>query len=594
MTPREQTIVTTEGTDLLSILVQQEHLTEDQAEQCRKRVRRAAVPSHQAVLDLGFTSQQAVFRALSQCNGMPFVILAEQTIPEDVQAHVPAKVALHYRLVPLSLERGTLTAAFSNPPTIRDRENLRLLLGMRLSPVLATPIEVNSALKKMYGLGAETVIQLRQGRSFERRSESVVYGDTDGQDLEAEDAESASIIQLVNQILMEAVELGTTDIHVEPFKDKCRVRYRIDGMLRDIPTPPGMLELHDAIVSRMKIMASLNIAERRLPHDGRIRVNIGDDSFDLRVSILPTRFGETLCLRILSSSSIFLDMAQLGLGRGHLCILEQLIRLPHGILLVTGPTGSGKTTTLYAALAQVRNTNPERKIITVEDPVEYELVGTTQIQIKSDIGLTFASGLRSILRHDPDIVLIGEIRDAETAEIAIRAALTGHLVLSTLHTNDSVGAINRLVDMGVEPYLVASSLSASMAQRLVRRICPHCKAEVEHIPHRLRSEIAQCLDIPPEDVHAWEGKGCMECNQTGYRGRVAIYEFFLLDEEIQDMVSAHLQTSELRKAAIKRGMHTLREDGWAKVAQGQTTIDEVTRMTSTFKISYELPEEEEQ
>jgi len=464
---------------------------------------------------------------------------------------------------------------------------------MRMEPVLATPTEVNSTLKKLYGLGAEMVLQLRQERTTQRAA-TLMYDDTDGQDLQGAggEDEEASIIRLVNQILIEAVHQGTTDIHIEPFKEQCRVRYRIDGMLRTIPTPPGMLDLHDAIISRMKIMAGLNIAERRLPHDGRIRVNVGEEEFDLRVSILPTRFGETMCLRILNREAIFLEMSQLGLGKGHEAILRQLVHLPHGIVLVTGPTGSGKTTTLYAALAQVRNTNPDRKIITVEDPVEYELEGTSQIQMKSDIGLTFASGLRSILRHDPDIILVGEIRDGETAEIAIRAALTGHLVLSTLHTNDSVGAVNRLVDMGIEPYLVASALVASLAQRLVRRICPHCKYEQTDISRRLHSEIAQHMDIPVEDVKAWKGKGCMECDHTGYRGRVAIYEFFLLDEEIQDMVSAHTQTSELRKAAIKRGMYTLREDGWEKVALGLTTIDEITRITSTFQISYHVEKDE--
>ncbi|OGV76792.1 MAG: hypothetical protein A3K19_17490 [Lentisphaerae bacterium RIFOXYB12_FULL_65_16] len=581
------------GQDLLAILVGQGHLNEDQADQCRRRIRRAGVPPHQAVLDLGFTSQEAVFRALSECTGLPFMILGPRDIPDELKQKVPAKVALHYRLVPLSLERGTLTAAFCSPPSVRDRENLRLLLGMRMEPVLATPTEVNSTLKKLYGLGAEMVLQLRQERTTQRAA-TLMYDDTDGQDLQGAggEDEEASIIRLVNQILIEAVHQGTTDIHIEPFKEQCRVRYRIDGMLRTIPTPPGMLDLHDAIISRMKIMAGLNIAERRLPHDGRIRVNVGEEEFDLRVSILPTRFGETMCLRILNREAIFLEMSQLGLGKGHEAILRQLVHLPHGIVLVTGPTGSGKTTTLYAALAQVRNTNPDRKIITVEDPVEYELEGTSQIQMKSDIGLTFASGLRSILRHDPDIILVGEIRDGETAEIAIRAALTGHLVLSTLHTNDSVGAVNRLVDMGIEPYLVASALVASLAQRLVRRICPHCKYEQTDISRRLHSEIAQHMDIPVEDVKAWKGKGCMECDHTGYRGRVAIYEFFLLDEEIQDMVSAHTQTSELRKAAIKRGMYTLREDGWEKVALGLTTIDEITRITSTFQISYHVEKDE--
>lgn len=582
------------GGDLLEILVSQGAITDEQAEQARRRVRRAMVAPHQAILDLGFASQEAVYRALSQSNGMPFVVLGNEQLSPDATGRVPAKVALHYQFVPIQLERGTLRAAFSSPPSIRDRENLRLLLGLRLDPVLATPSEITAVLKKIYGLGAEKVIQLRQDRAANRIDTSGVFDDREEQDLDGNtQGDDASIIQLVNEILLEAMKLGTTDVHIEPFRETVRVRYRIDGMLREIPTPPGMVELHDAIVSRLKIMARLNIAEKRLPHDGRIRVNVGGEPADMRVSIMPTRFGETICLRILNRSTIFLEMSQLGLSRRQLAILSKLVHMPHGIVLVTGPTGSGKSTTLYAALACVRDTNPERKIITVEDPVEYELEGTTQIQMHAEIGLTFASGLRSILRHDPDIILVGEIRDHETAEIAIQSALTGHLVLSTLHTNDSVGAVNRLVDMGVEPYLVASSLVAALAQRLVRRICKHCKEEDQMISRRVRAEIAEALDIPTADIRAWRGRGCLECDHTGYRGRVAIYEFFLLDEEIQDMVSAHRTTSELRKAAIERGMRTLRQDGWEKVSEGLTSIEEISRITSTFEISYDVLEQEE-
>jgi general secretion pathway protein E/type IV pilus assembly protein PilB len=576
--------------DLLENLVAQKVITDEQADQARRRMRRAHVPSHQAVLDLGFAPQEAVYRALSQCNGLPFVILAKEEISEDATAKVPAKVALHYQFVPLALDRGTLRAAFANPPSIRDRENLRLLLGLRLDPILATPFEVSATLKKIYGLGAEKVIQLRQDRKAQKLE--VVEGTFDDREqatLDATDtASEASIIQLVNELILEAVKQGATDVHIEPYRETSRLRYRIDGMLREIPTPPGMVELHEAIVSRLKIMAKLNIAEKRLPHDGRIRINVGGEASDLRVSIMPTRFGETVCLRILNRSSIFLEMSQLGLNKRQFAILSQLIHMPHGILLVTGPTGSGKTTTLYAALAHVRDTNKERKIITVENPVEYELEGTSQIQMHAEIGLTFASALRSILRHDPDIILVGEIRDAETAEIAIQSALTGHLVLSTLHTNDSVGAVNRLANMGVEPYLVAASLVAALAQRLVRRICKNCKGEDEFVSRRVRAEIAETLDMPAEDVKAWHGDGCLECDHTGYKGRVAIYEFFLLDDELQDMVSAHAATSELRKAALERGMRTLRQDGWEKVAAGLTSIEEVQRITSTFQISYDI------
>lgn len=580
--------------DVIDILLAQKELTDEQADQARRRMRRSQIPAHQAVMDLGYSTQEKIYRALSQITGLPFVILGEQKIAEDATKKVTPKVALRYQFVPLALERGTLKAAFSNPPSIRDRETLRLLLGLRLDPCLATPNEVNSTLKQIYGLGAGKVIQITQERKAQQLNTQIeAFEDRDEQNLDSSaQSEDASIIQLVNEIISEAIKQHTTDIHIEPFRDKIRLRYRIDGMLREIPTPPGMIKLHDAIVSRLKIMARLNIAEKRLPHDGRIRLVLNGEPIDLRVSIMPTRFGETICLRVLASSSIFIEMSKLGLSKYQLAILGKLVSLPHGIVLVTGPTGSGKTTTLYAALAYVRDKNPERKIITVENPVEYELQGTSQIQMHAEIGLTFATALRSILRHDPDIILVGEIRDNETAEIAIQSALTGHLVLSTLHTNDSVGAVNRLVNMGIEPYLVAASLVASLAQRLVRRICKHCKVEDDNIPRRVRAEIADTLGIAAEDVKAWKGTGCLECDHTGYRGRVAIYEFFLLDEEIQDMVAAHAGTSDLRKAALERGMKTLRQDGWDKVNQGATTIDEIQRITSTFQISYDIDEDE--
>jgi type II secretory ATPase GspE/PulE/Tfp pilus assembly ATPase PilB-like protein len=389
---------------------------------------------------------------------------------------------------------------------------------------------------------------------------------------------------------MDALEMGATDVHIEPYFDNIKLRYRVDGMLQEIPVPKGVRRFHEAIISRLKVMADLNIAEKRLPHDGRLRVSIGKEDFDLRVSIIPTRFGETMCLRILNRKAIFLGLPDLGLEEEDLRIFEKLVNLPHGIVLVTGPTGSGKTTTLYAALARVLEISRERKVITIEDPVEYEMPGISQIQIHSEIGLTFADGLRSILRHDPDIILVGEIRDAETAEIAIRSSLTGHLVFSTLHTNDSVSSVNRLIDMGVESYLAASSLVSCLAQRLVRKICQYCKVEDENISPHIRAEIADLLRISPEEVKAWKGKGCTECNHTGYKGRVAIYEIFLVDEKIQDMISEHESTSILRRTARENGMKTLREDGWIKLSKGLTTIEEVSRITGNFLIDYNMGE----
>lgn len=578
--------------DLLSVLVDEGELTQEQTDLVRRRVRRAHVTPQQALIDLGFSSEEAIFRTLAKCQGLPFTELAEEEVQDEARDAVTAKVAFNYKFVPLQLERKVLTAAFSEPPSMRNREQLRVLLGVRLNPVISTPSSIRRALKQIYGIGADTVMQIRKDRGTQERADSVVFDGFQQQDLESEDAETASIIHLVNQLLIEALELGATDIHIEPFQDEVKVRYRIDGMLRDIPTPPGMRELHNAIVSRLKIMSNLNIAEQRLPHDGRIRAHIGEEEFDLRVSILPTRFGETLCLRILNRSAIFLEMSELGLNDRNLKILKQLVDLPHGILLVTGPTGSGKTTTLYSALARIRF--GERKIVTVEDPVEYQLEGASQIQIRADIGLTFARGLRSILRHDPDVILVGEIRDGETADIAIRSALTGHLVFSTLHTNDSVGAVNRLVDMGVEPYLVAASLVASLAQRLVRRVCHHCQEKDELIKPNIRREIAEANNIELDEVQAFYGTGCTECNNSGYRGRVAIFEMFLLDEEIKELVSSAASTIEIRRAARERGMITLREEGWQKVQEGMTSVEEVARITGALQISYNLPAFEEE
>jgi len=591
--PPAADVADTISQELIRRLVAQEHLSTAQADTVRRRMRRSGISAQQAIAELEFCSQENLYRALADASGIPFVVLHDLELDEEARRLVSPKAAIHYRCVPLRCKKGSLEAAFAAPPSTHDLENLRLLLGRRIEPRLATAQEVTQVLKTIYGLGAETVIRIQERFADRQYRGREVHYETGGRDL-AEDSDAAPIISLVDQILIDALEMNATDIHLEPYPEDVHLRYRIDGMLQEIPVPPGVRKLHDAIISRLKVMADLNIAERRLPHDGRIRVRIGKEEFDLRVSILPTRFGETICLRILNRRSIFYQLPELGLEPHDHRILKRLINLPHGIVLVTGPTGSGKTTTLYASLAKVLENSPERKIITVEDPVEYELPGISQIQIHSEIGLTFAAGLRSILRHDPDIILVGEIRDAETAEIAIRAALTGHLVFSTLHTNDSVASVNRLIDMGIEPYLVAASLVACLAQRLVRSLCPHCKQPETAISRHVRNEIAQCLNLNPDEVGAWKGVGCAECNHTGYRGRVAIYEFFLLDEELQDMVSAHAPSTELRRTARKRGMRTLREDGWIKVAKGLTTIDEISRITGNFLIDYHLGEDSDE
>lgn len=571
---------------LLEILQQNNIIDAKQVASAKRRMERSKITADKALVELDYCSQTDIYQALSQLHGIPFVELHKIQISEEARKSVPTKAAIHYRFVPLKLNRDTLEAAFSTPPKTSDLERLRLLIGKRIIPNLATANEISNSLKSIYGLGAETLIKIQETSKTEYKARDIQYNTSSGT-LDEED-ENAPITSLVNQILIDALEMGATDVHIEPYHDSVKLRYRVDGMLQEIPVPQGVRRFHEAIISRLKVMADLNIAEKRLPHDGRIRVNIGEEGFDLRVSIIPTRFGETMCLRILNRKAIFLGLPDLGLEEHDLRIFERLVNLPHGIVLVTGPTGSGKTTTLYAALARVIEISKERKVITIEDPVEYEMAGISQIQIHSDIGLTFASGLRSILRHDPDIVLVGEIRDAETAEIAIRASLTGHLVFSTLHTNDSVSSVNRLIDMGVESYLAASSLVACLAQRLVRKICKYCKVEDENISPHIRAEIADVMQIEPGEVEAWKGAGCPECNHSGYNGRVAIYEIFLVDEKVQDMISDHDSTSNLRRSAREAGMKTLREDGWIKVAKGRTTIEEVSRITGNFLIDYNM------
>jgi general secretion pathway protein E/type IV pilus assembly protein PilB len=455
-----------------------------------------------------------------------------------------------------------------------EQGNLRLLLGKRFKIVLATPSAIHAVIKKHYGLGAETIQKLREERGGTEIGQEIVF---DVQGKETDSAVEATVSAFVDQILQEALRLHATDIHLEPYTNSIRLRYRVDGILETVPVPADMRHLHPAVVSRLKIMAGLNIAEKRLPHDGRIAMKTGDEEYDLRVSIVPTKYGEAVCLRILGRQSLFLDLGQLGMEPNQEAIFAQLTELPQGLVLLTGPTGSGKTTTLYTALAQANDEG--RKVITFEDPIEYQLEGTVQIQVRDQIGLTFASGLRSVLRHDPDVVLVGEIRDFETAEIAVRAAQTGHLVLSTLHTNDSISAVTRLLEMRIEAYLIASSLVCSISQRLARRICRHCAEPDQNIPGTIREEMSSVLKLPLEQVRAWKGLGCVECNQKGHRGRVAIYEFFLVSELIADRIQPSLKTGELRAEARKLGWKSLREMAWLKVQRGLIPISEQERWT---------------
>jgi type II secretory ATPase GspE/PulE/Tfp pilus assembly ATPase PilB-like protein len=559
------------------LLVEEGKLTEQQLEQVRRRQRRLSLPQHRAIVDLNFASEEDTWRALATANHLEFVDPVALDPARELLEQVPIKFIFHYHLLPVGQEDDCLTLAFSEPPRQMEQGNLRLLLGKRFKTVLATPSAIHATIKKNFGLGAETIQKLRDERGGGDITQEITF---DLQDKDTDSALEATVSAFVDQILQEALRVKATDIHLEPYANAIRLRYRADGMLETVPVPADMRHLHAAVVSRLKIMAGLNIAEKRLPQDGRIAMKTGEEEYDLRVSVVPTKYGEAVCLRILGRQSLFLDLGQLGMEPKQEQLFQQLTQLPQGLVLLTGPTGSGKTTTLYTALAQA--SDESRKVITFEDPIEYQLEGTVQIQMREQIGLTFATGLRSVLRHDPDVVLVGEIRDLETAEIAVRAAQTGHLVFSTLHTNDSISAVTRLLDMKIEPYLIASSLVCSISQRLARRICRHCAEEDRSIPQSAREEMAAALSIPPQEIKAWKGRGCIECNQKGYRGRVAIYEFFLLNEEFAGLIHPGLRTGQLREAARKTGWRSLREMAWLKVQRGLIPISEQERWTRTI------------
>ena len=521
------------------------------------------------LVKLGIIKEDELYPILSEQLDIPYVKIKEISIDAKALEKVPAKFACHYKLMPVKFEKDILTVALSDPLDVRTIDDLRLLLGCEVAGVLATESDIGEAIRKYYGIGAETIEEIINTGEMAGEIKLTVSKTEDIEGL----AEDASIIKFVNQILVQAVKDSSTDIHIEPYEDELKIRYRVDGILYDIPIPQNIKYFQSAIVSRIKIMAGLDIAERRLPQDGRIKIRVGGEELDLRISILPTQFGESVDIRLLSGKMLY-SLENLGLSLSNLEILEKLIRKPHGIIFVTGPTGSGKTTTLYSCLSKINS--KDKKIITIEDPIEYQLKGVTQIQIHPRIGLSFATGLRSMLRHDPDIMMVGEVRDFETAEITIRVALTGHLVFSTLHTNDACGGITRLLDMGIEPYLVASPVECFIAQRLVRIICPHCKVEKKPDRETLR-EFG--IENNLNDIAIYEGKGCESCKFTGYKGRTAIYEFLLMTEEIRGLLLQRASSDQIKKKALEQGMHTLRMDGWEKVKKGITTINEVIRVS---------------
>lgn len=523
------------------------------------------------LVKLGFAPEEKIFQVLSRQLSIPYLKLKNKHIDPAIIKKVPPKFASHYKIIPVEFKDNTLIIAMVDPLDVRTLDDIRLLLSLEVKAVLASESEIQEAMRKYYGVGAETLEKMIYKEAALPGSAAPVEVTEDLEDL----SEDASIIKFVNQVVSEAIKDRATDIHLEPFQDELRTRFRIDGLLYNINTPLTMKYFHPAIVSRVKIMASLNIAERRLPQDGRIKIKVEEKELDLRVSTIPTAFGEAVHIRILSSQ-LFLELGKLGFAPGNLKIIEQLIHKPHGVIFVTGPTGSGKSTTLYACLARI-NSNAV-KIITIEDPIEYQLKGVNQIQVNPKIGLGFATGLRHMLRHDPDVMMVGEVRDYETAEIAIRAALTGHIVFSTLHTNDAAGAVTRLLDMGVEPFLVSSSLECLIAQRLVRLICSRCKTPIEPSVE-ISEQIKRDIGVDPKETPLYEGKGCEACRFTGYHGRTGIHEVLILTHPIRELILSHASSQQIKEKAVSEGMRTLRQDGLQKVLAGLTTFSEVVRVT---------------
>jgi type II secretory ATPase GspE/PulE/Tfp pilus assembly ATPase PilB-like protein len=552
--------------ELLDSMVESKHLSPADAETLRQQCGMSGAATVQ--------SEKDVLKWLAKEYGLSYTDLEDVEPDRQLLSLFPARVLLKHEILPLRRVNGSVEVAINRLFATDGLDTLKTLTGMRLRPVLAPGEAIRREIKKRLGVGADTLDSLEEEGGLQ-----VVDEDADEDvDLDAA-AEDASIIRFVNQVLRDAIVLRATDIHLEPFEDELRIRYRIDGVLQDVPVSSQIKRYQPAIVSRVKILSHLDIAERRLPQDGRIKLRIEEREVDVRVSVIPMLNGEAVALRLLHQDTALRGMSELQMGKRENRLFREILGLPHGIVLVTGPTGSGKTTTLYAALNEINDS--VRKIITVEDPIEYQMRGVNQIQVSEKAGLTFARALRSILRHDPDVILVGEIRDSETAQIAVHASLTGHLVFSTLHTNDAPGALARLVDMGVEPYLVASSLEMVLAQRLVRVLCPKCKKE-DTSPAALAFKQGIGLS---SDQPIYRAVGCEACRQTGFHGRRGVFELMDLNDEIRELILKNSPAGTIREVARRYGLCSLSEDGWRLLGEGVTTVDEVLRVTKDERLN---------
>lgn len=550
------------------ILVAQGLITPQQLQQAEQRANGRRL-DHE-LIDMGLATEEQVLQALGAELGMRYVELSEVKVDRNLLEKFPAREIFRHTLFPISRRNGSVVVATSDPFDLEALDEVSSLSGFRLEPVLARREDISRLIKEQLGVGGDTITEMAARRVEEDVELLEGLGEAEGE--LAEQAQQASVIKFVNELLIEALAQKASDVHLEPQENSIIIRFRVDGMLRVQPMSQEINYFQSAIISRLKIMARLNIAEKRLPQDGRIKIRVQGREIDVRVSIIPMLHGEGIVLRLLDKGRMVFNLKNVGMPPNIYGVFRELIDLPHGIILVTGPTGSGKSTTLYSGLNEIKD--PTLKIITVEDPVEYQMPGINQIQVHSKIGLTFAAGLRSILRHDPDVILIGEIRDGETANSAIQASLTGHLVFSTLHTNDAAGAFTRLVDMGVEPYLVASTVEGVLAQRLVRVLCSHCKAPYKPEEDKIPKDFPRPL---PEKL--WNQVGCRHCGNTGYSGRLGIFELLKADEGVRHLCIERASAVQIQHYAQKCGLTTLRQDGWNKVLQGITSVEEVARIT---------------
>ncbi len=555
-------------------------ISKEQLKKALQEQKENGIKLGEALIALGYITEDVLLAFLGKQCGVPYVSLSEYgEISPDVIRSVPENVVRHQTLIPISKEGSILTIAMNDPLNVFATDDLRLMTGCEINPVIASETEIKNAIEKYYSVkGSMDDIIKEMSEPGDDGNLEVLKEEEEEEDLAmlAAAGEEAPIIRICNLIISGAVKAKASDIHIEPYEKKLRVRYRIDGVLHEVNSPPKKLQ--NAIASRFKIMSGLNIAERRIPQDGRIKIKVIGREIDFRVSVCPTSFGEKIVMRILDSSNLCLDLNKLGFEPDTLAVFNKCIAAPYGIILVTGPTGSGKSTTLYSALSTLNF--PDKNINTIEDPVEYVLPGINQVQVRPDIGFTFASGLRSFLRQDPDIIMVGEIRDIETGEIAINAALTGHLVLSTLHTNDAPGSVTRMLNMGIEPFLITSTVVMVIAQRLARVICKDCKE-----PYEISTEYLESLGASKElfkgkkKVNLYRGKGCDKCSNTGYKGRLACYEVMEMNDRIRKLILQGKSTIEIRKAARETGMVSLREAAIRKMLSGATTVEEVLRLT---------------